>query len=272
MKNLRIIIPAGVCAIIGIVAVVMLTKGSGKKVLSKSFVDKTGNTTQTVGKTGNTTQTVGKTGNTTQTFDEIIKSAIGRDKLHELDEEELGYYKRGLALGVYNLPPRLQEKMDVPVPKVDRKDTPFDLYVDKDTGLIRPSKWGPHSDMFRAVEAQVSQDPGLQMFESKRFRIDGTPIMDYYARPAGSRGEERIEYDITSGKLLITKKKGHKGWLNMTDGSGRKVADYEWDENLYINGISQTYPLITPHSTQKEITGYSAGEWKGNQTTHYQER
>ena len=47
MKNLRIIIPAGVCAIIGIVAVVMLTKGSGEKVLSKSFVGKTGNTTQT---------------------------------------------------------------------------------------------------------------------------------------------------------------------------------------------------------------------------------
>ncbi len=44
MKNLRIIIPAGVCAIIGIVAVVMLTKGSGEKVLSKSFVGKTGNT------------------------------------------------------------------------------------------------------------------------------------------------------------------------------------------------------------------------------------
>ncbi len=58
MKNLRIIIPAGVCAIIGIVAVVMLTKGSGEKVLSKSFVGKTGNTTQTVGKTGNTTVTL----------------------------------------------------------------------------------------------------------------------------------------------------------------------------------------------------------------------
>ena len=193
------------------------------------------------------------------TFDEIIKSAIGRDKLHELDEEALGYYKRGLALGVYNLPPRLQEKVDVPVPEVDRKGTPFDLYVDKDTGLIRPSKWGPHSDMFRAVEAQVSQDPGLQMFESRRFRIDKTPVMDYYARPVGSRGEERIEYDITSGRALITKKKGHKGWLNMTDGSNRKVADYEWDENLYVNGISQTYPLITPHSTQKEIDWLLSG-------------
>ena len=57
-RKLRIIIAAGLFVAIGIVAVVMLTKGSGEKVLSKSFVDKTGNTTQTVGKTGNTTQTV----------------------------------------------------------------------------------------------------------------------------------------------------------------------------------------------------------------------
>ena len=139
---------------------------------------------------------------------------------------------------------------------MDRKGTPFDLYTDPKTGLIRPPKY---SNRFQAVEAQVSQDPGLQMFKSKRFHIDGTPLMDYYVRPAGPRGEERIEYDLTSGMALITKKKGHKGWLNMTDGSGRKVADYEWDENLYINGISQKYPLITPHSTQEEINWLLSG-------------
>ena len=118
MKNLGIIIPAGVCAIIGIVAVVMLTKGSGEKVLSKSFV----------GKTGNTTQTVGKTGNTTVTLHEYVLARMRKGELDLLGDKEKKYFRDAVRVGLIKPP---QKDIPPPEPKVTKYNWSFNNWFRK---------------------------------------------------------------------------------------------------------------------------------------------
>jgi hypothetical protein len=239
MKNLGIIIPAGVCAIIGIVAVVMLTKGSGEKVLSKSFV----------GKTGNTTQTVGKTGNTTQTFDENIRRAIEEDKLYELSPRAQKVYKEGLALGVYEKP---VGSFRPPPP------TPVTSNTDAKTGQVT------NIHALTDIRSWIATNPnaGLQLYKQDHpDHVRGIPRRpDYYVLPKKSRKKVRWEHDPTTGGVVSTEEEGYKGWLNMTDGSGRKVADYSWKSDLRMNGYRMSFPLIIPSSTQEEINWLLSGK------------
>ena len=102
MKNLGIIIPAGVCAIIGIVAVVMLTKGSGEKVLSKSFV--------------------GKTGNTTVTLHEYVLARMRKGELDLLGDKEKKYFRDAVRVGLIKPP---QKDIPPPEPKVTKYNWSF---------------------------------------------------------------------------------------------------------------------------------------------------
>ncbi len=215
MKNLRIIIPAGVCAIIGIVAVVMLTKGSGEKVLSKSFVGKTGNTTAT---------------------------------LHDKDD----------AVNVGLIKPPQKEDIPPPEPSVD---TRYDAegYV-KHSLKYGSAAWNQFSsdlakegkyDIFRVVP----EDKGYNVLpEQHRPFPWREPPPRYKVLPKGTRMREAEGWD-TFRQII-----GHQGTHKMTDGSGRKVADYPYSSSVSWGGVPQKIPLITQNTTKEELKHLLSGK------------
>ena len=242
MKNLRIIIPAGVCAIIGIVAVVMLTKGSGEKVLSKSFVGKTGNTTQTYGKT----------------YREIIQRAIDRDELDKLSPYEKSLYKLGITADIFKKP-----MLSAPA----RVPDPPEYYRDSKTGELIRGDVNQRTGKILAPEGSIRYGNVLSdaARDKKGIYKQYSPLFDRnkpLVRDVGeyviSDKDVRTEYDPTDGNWIKTRK---QGWLGDQKGwDGNLVRDYSWLSDIRINGIQMSMPLITEKTTGDELSWLLSGK------------
>ncbi len=238
MKNLRIIIPAGVCAIIGIVAVVMLTKGSGEKVLSKSFV----------GKTGNTTQTVGKTGNTTVTLHEYVLARMKRGELDLLGDKEKKYFRDAVRVGLIKPP---QKDIPPPEPKVPKYNWSFNNgYITKSADI---------NEVSRMVEEDGTHELYKYTTPTDNRFIDGDTR--YRVIPKGTLMRKSSEVLASAPFGEFWPQHGHQGMHDMTDGSGRKVADYPYySPSLFRGGEKENIPLIHKDTTKKELDWLLSGK------------
>ena len=248
MKNLRIIIPAGVCAIIGIVAVVMLTKGSGEKVLSKSFV----------GKTGNTTQTVGKTGNTTVTLHEYVLARMKRGELDLLKDDERAYFKEAVSLG--RIKP---QQRDIPPVAPTQQ---FVVSPNINYGLSMTNRFEPGSAAFNKLRSDIEKsgthdlyryttyiDPDTGKPSKSKFSFDGETRLRVLPKGALTRKSEWSND--------VWQQIGHQGMHTMKDGSGRKVADYPYSSSVVSwGGVLQEIPLITKNTSKKELDYLLSGK------------
>jgi hypothetical protein len=191
------------------------------------------------------------------TLHEYVMARMKRGELDLLKDDERDYFKEAVSLG--RIKPQQRD-----IPPV----TPTQQFVSPNINyeLSMTNRFEPGSAAFNKLRSDIEKsgthdlyryttyiDPDTGKPSKSKFSFDGETRLRVLPKGALTRKSE--------WSTNVWQQIGHQGLKDMTDGSGRKVADYPYSSSVVLwGGVLQAIPLITKNTNRKELDHLLSGK------------